>query len=107
MLALVFLAALRANEEEDAPKKSLGRHQSQKQPTLLKLTCLLIFQLWFLSVLPKSGGFPFVSSVHRLSLLPTIWPGHSGDALTKLSRDFVITDADARLPVIYNCRIKR
>jgi SRSO17 transposase len=71
MLALAFLAALRANEEEEALKKSLGRRQSPKQPTLFKLTQLLIFQSWFLSALLKSGDCFFVSSVYRLSLLPT------------------------------------
>ena len=44
MLALAFLAALRANGEEYALKKSLSRHQSQKPLTLSKPTCLLIFQ---------------------------------------------------------------
>jgi hypothetical protein len=106
MLALAFLAALRAEEEEVALKKSLGRRQSSKQPTLFKLTQLLIFQSWFLSALLKSGDCFFVSSVHRLSLLPTLWPGHSGDVRTKLSRAFVITGTDVRLPVIYNCRIR-
>jgi SRSO17 transposase len=45
MLALAFLTVLRARDEEDALKKSLSRrlrHQSQKQPTLFKPTCLLI-----------------------------------------------------------------
>ncbi len=62
MLALAFLAALRANGEENVLKKSLSRRskpQSQKQPTLLKLTCLLSFRSWFPSVSPKSGGFSF------------------------------------------------
>ena len=44
MLALAFLAALRANGEEYALKKSLSRHRSQKPLTLSKPTCLLIFQ---------------------------------------------------------------
>ena len=46
MLSLTFLAALRANEAEHALKKTLSRphHQSQKQPTLFKLKCLLISQ---------------------------------------------------------------
>jgi SRSO17 transposase len=44
MLALAFLAALRANGEEYALKKSLSRHQSQKPLTLSKPTYLLIFQ---------------------------------------------------------------
>ncbi len=64
MLALAFLAALRANGEENVHKKRLSRHfgpQSQKQLTLLKPMCLLISQLWFLSALPKSDGFSFVS----------------------------------------------
>jgi len=50
MLALAFLAALRANEEEDTPKKSLSRRlrcQSQPQPILFKLMCLLISPPWF------------------------------------------------------------
>jgi SRSO17 transposase len=52
MLALAFLAALRADGEEDVLKKSLnrrGRYQSQKQLTLFKPTCLLISRSWFLS----------------------------------------------------------
>jgi SRSO17 transposase len=64
MLALAFLAALRVNDEENTLKKSLSRRfrpQSQKQLTLFKTTWLLIFQLWFPSVLPKPGGFSFVS----------------------------------------------
>lgn len=64
MLALAFLAALRANGEENVRKKRLGRHfgpQSQKQLSLLKPICLLISPLWFLSALPKSDGFSFAS----------------------------------------------
>jgi SRSO17 transposase len=64
MLDLALLAALRANGEEDAFKKSLSRrsrHQSQKHPTLFNHTCLLISQSWFPSLLPKSGGFSFFS----------------------------------------------
>ncbi len=52
MLALAFLAALRADGEEDVLKKSLnrrGRYRSQKQLTLFKPTCLLISRSWFLS----------------------------------------------------------
>jgi SRSO17 transposase len=60
MFALAFLTALRANGEKDALKKSL-RHQSQKQPMLLKPMCLLISWLWFPSVSPKSGGFSLIS----------------------------------------------
>lgn len=63
MLALAFLTALRIHDEEDALKKSLNRllrHQSQKQSTLFKPTCLLISRSWFPSALPKSGGFSFV-----------------------------------------------
>jgi SRSO17 transposase len=63
MLALAFLAALRANGDEDALKKSLNRrarHQNQKQPALVNHKCLLISQSWFLSALPKSGGFSFI-----------------------------------------------
>ena len=47
MMALAFLAALRANGEENVRKKRLSRHfrpQSQKQLTLLKPMCLLISQ---------------------------------------------------------------
>jgi hypothetical protein len=64
MLALAFLTALRANGEEGALKKNLSRrsrHRSQKQPTLFKPMYLLISWSWFLSVLPKSGGFSLVS----------------------------------------------
>jgi SRSO17 transposase len=64
MLAMAFLAALRANREEDAPKKSLSRCprcQSQQQPIRLKPTCFPISPSWFPLVLPKSGGFSFVS----------------------------------------------
>jgi hypothetical protein len=64
MLALAFLTALRVNDEENTLKKSLSRRfrsQSQKQLTLFKTTWLLISQLWFPSVLSKSGGFSFVS----------------------------------------------
>jgi hypothetical protein len=64
MLDLALLAALRANGEEDAFKKSLSRrsrHQSQKHPTLFNHICLLISQSWFPSLLPKSGGFSFFS----------------------------------------------
>lgn len=63
MLGLAFLAALRANGDEDTLKKSLSRrtrHQNQKQPALVKHKCLLISQSWFLSALPKSGGFSFI-----------------------------------------------
>lgn len=51
MLAMAFLAALRANGEEDTLKKSLSRClrcQSQQQPILFKLTSLLISPSWFL-----------------------------------------------------------
>ena len=64
MLALAFLAALRANGEEYALKKSLGRHsrcQSQKPPILFKPRYLLISLSWFPSALPKSDGFSFIS----------------------------------------------
>ncbi len=47
MVALVFLAALRANEEENAHKKRLSsqsNHQSQMQAILFKPRSLLIFQ---------------------------------------------------------------
>lgn len=47
MVALAFLAALRANEEESALKKSLSscsNHQRQRQTTLCKPRCLLISQ---------------------------------------------------------------
>jgi SRSO17 transposase len=50
MLALAFLAALRANGEEDTLKKSLSRClrcQSQQQPILFNLTSLLISPSWF------------------------------------------------------------
>jgi SRSO17 transposase len=50
MLAMAFLAALRANGEENIPKKSLSRRlrcQSQQQPILFKPTCLLISPSWF------------------------------------------------------------
>src|SRR6185312_12311186 len=107
MLALAFLAALRANGEEHTGKKSLSkwfRHQSR--PTLLKPKCLPISRLWFLSASPKSGGFSFVSSGSNHFLLPTTWPGHAGDARIKLSHGFAITSADTLLPVIYNCRIR-
>jgi SRSO17 transposase len=60
MLALAFLTVLRARDEEDALKKSL-RHESQKQPMLLKPMCLLISRSWFPSVSPKSGGFSPIS----------------------------------------------
>jgi SRSO17 transposase len=71
MLSLALLAALRANEAEHALKKSLSRrshYQSQKQPTLFKPRCLLISQLWFPSVLRKSGGFSFVLPERSASL---------------------------------------
>jgi SRSO17 transposase len=42
MLAMAFLAALRANGEEVASKKSLSRCQSRRQPILFKPMCLLI-----------------------------------------------------------------
>ncbi len=47
MVALAFLAVLRANGEENAPQKRLSsqcNHQSQKQVILFKLRSLLIFQ---------------------------------------------------------------
>ena len=47
MVALAFLAALRANEGESVLKKSLSSHssqQSQKQLTLRKPQRLLIFR---------------------------------------------------------------
>jgi SRSO17 transposase len=75
MLALAFLAALRANEEEVALKKSLSRHsrrRSWKPLTLVNHTYLLTYRSWFPSVLPKSGGFSFVSSTHHLVLFPII-----------------------------------
>lgn len=62
MVALAFLAALRANGEETVLKKSLSRHlRHQKQSTRLHPRCLLISQLWFPSVWLKSGGFSFTS----------------------------------------------
>lgn len=62
MLALAFLAALRANGEEAALKKSLsGSLRPLKQLALLHSRCLRISQLWFPSVLLKSGGFSFAS----------------------------------------------
>jgi len=60
-----------------------------------------------LLALPKSGGFSFVSPANHLTLFPITWPGHSGDARIKLSRDFAITGAEVLLPTIYNCRTKR
>jgi SRSO17 transposase len=62
MVALAFLAALRANGEEAVPKKSLSGHlRLLKQPTLPHAKCLLTSRLWFPSVLLKSGGFSFAS----------------------------------------------
>src|SRR5258708_28433853 len=43
---------------------------------------------------------------NRLSLLPTTWPGHSGDARIKLSRSFVITNTERLSPVIYDCKTR-
>lgn len=97
MLALAFLAVLRANGEESVLKKSLSKrlnHRSQKQATLFKPMCHLISRLWFPSVWPKSDGFSFVSSANSFSLLPTTWPGHSGDERIKPSQGFSITDAE-------------
>jgi len=64
MLALAFLAALRANGGEGALKKSLNRrfrHRSQMQLILPNHECLLTSPLWFPSVLPKFDGFSLVS----------------------------------------------
>jgi SRSO17 transposase len=64
MLALAFLAALRANGGEGALKKSpnrRSRHRSQMQPILPNHKCLLTSLLWFPSVLPKFDGFSLVS----------------------------------------------
>lgn len=62
MVALAFLAALRANWEEAILKKSPSRRlRHQEQSTLFHLRCLLISQLWFPSVWQKSGGFSFAS----------------------------------------------
>jgi SRSO17 transposase len=64
MLAMAFLAALRANGEEGTLKKSLSRRlrcQCQQQPILFKPMCLLISRSWFPLALPKSGGFSFIS----------------------------------------------
>jgi SRSO17 transposase len=63
MLALAFLAALRASGKEVVFKKSLSkrvRHQKSKQPALINHTPLLTCQSWFLSALLKSGGFSFI-----------------------------------------------
>ena len=64
MLALAFLAALRAKGGEGALKKSLSRClrcQSQMQLILLNHMCLLISPLWFPSVLPKFDCFSLIS----------------------------------------------
>jgi hypothetical protein len=64
MLALAFLATLRANGGEGTRKKSLNRysrHRGQMQLIQFNHKCLLTSQLWFPSVLPKFDGFSLVS----------------------------------------------
>src|SRR5260370_41053064 len=64
MLALAFLATLRANGGGGALKKSLNRrprYRSQMQPILFNHERLLTSPLWFPSVLPKFDGFSLVS----------------------------------------------
>ena len=57
-------------------------------------------------MLPKFGGFSFVSWANSLSLLPITWPGHSGDVRIKPSHGFAITSVEVLSPVIYNYRTR-
>jgi hypothetical protein len=69
MVALADFAAERANGEEAVLKKSpIRRLMYQKHLTLFHLRCLLISQLWFPSVLPKSGDFSFADVGQTVSL---------------------------------------